>query len=92
MGPGQFFAAWVRSAIYSLSLNLENFPKKCQIFQFFLFGSKKYLRVRSKSSRVKGGLASYLLRVGSELISTIYSYPLLWLVANVAIPFPNMFG
>jgi len=42
-GSGQ-----VGSVIYGLGLNLENFPWKCQIFQFFS------LRVGSKSTWVKG--------------------------------------
>jgi len=58
MGPGQKFSGRVGSAIYGLSLGLENFPKKCQ---------KKSLRVGSKSTQVKGGLASYLLPVKSKL-------------------------
>jgi len=41
MGPGQKILTQVRSAIYGLGLNLENFSKKHQIFQFFSFGSKK---------------------------------------------------
>jgi len=60
-GSGQFFVARVGSAIYGLDLNLQNFPYKCQIFQFFSF------RVESESIRVKGGSASYLLRVKSKL-------------------------
>jgi len=61
-GSGQ-----VGSAVNGLSLNLENFPIKCQIFQLFPFGSKKSLQVESKSTRVKGRLASYLLQVKSKL-------------------------
>jgi len=48
----------VGSAIYGLGLNLENFPKKCQIFQFFSLWVKKIS---------SGGSASYLLRVKSKL-------------------------
>jgi len=55
------------SAIFGMGLGLENFPYKSQIFQFFPFGSKKSLQVRSKSTRVKGGPASYLLWVKSML-------------------------
>jgi len=40
-----FGSGWVGSAINGLGLNLENFPEKCQIFQFFS------LRVRSKAGR-----------------------------------------
>jgi len=47
----------VGSAIFSLSLGLENFPS----------GQKKSHLVRSKSTRVKPGSASYLLRVKSML-------------------------
>jgi len=59
VGSGQIFVARVGSAIYGLGLNWENFPPKHQIFQFFPFGSK--------STRVKGGLPSYLLRIKSKL-------------------------
>jgi len=53
MGPGQKFLTRVGSAIYGLGLNFKNFPKKCQIFQFFfLFGQKKLLQVGSESTRV----------------------------------------
>jgi len=57
----------VGSAIYGLGLNLENFSQKCQIFNFFPFGSKKSLWVGSKSTWVEGWPASYLLRVKSKL-------------------------
>jgi len=57
MGLGQIFLTRVRSAIYGLGLNLENFPWKHQFFNFFPFGSKKissgqvkkYLRRRQVS-------------------------------------------
>jgi len=65
VGWGQLFVARVGSAIHGLGL--ENFRKKVKFFNFFLFGSKKYLHVRSESTQVKGGLASYLLRVKSKL-------------------------
>jgi len=42
-------------------------PKNIKFFNFFLFGSKKYLWVGSKSSLFIGGYASYLLQVKSEL-------------------------
>jgi len=69
VGSGQFFVArvgsgQVGSAIYGLGLNLKNFPKKCQIFQFFSLWIKK---ISSESTRVKGGSAIYLLRVKSKL-------------------------
>jgi len=57
--------ARVWSAIYGCGFNLENFPYKRQYL--LPFGSKKSLRVGSKSTQVKGGLASYLLRVKSKL-------------------------
>jgi len=41
MGLGQKFLTRVGSAIYGLGLNLENFPKKHQIFQFFTLRVKK---------------------------------------------------
>jgi len=40
---------------------------KMSNFQFFSLWVKKISSVRSKSTRVKGGLASYLLRVKSKL-------------------------
>jgi len=59
MGQGQKFLTQVRSAIYGLGLDLEYFPWKCQIFNFFPPQVKKSHWVRSKSTWVKGGLASY---------------------------------
>jgi len=41
MGLGQKFLTRVRSDIYGLGLNFENFPLKCQIFQFFSLRVKK---------------------------------------------------
>jgi len=64
---GSIFLARVGSAIYGLGLNLENFQLKCQILNFFPFGSKKSLHIGSKSTLVKGGSASYLLGVKSKL-------------------------
>jgi len=63
MGPGQKFLTWVGSGqpfmvwvwIWKISL------------LFFLLGSKKSVRVGSKSTRVKGRSASFLLRVKSKL-------------------------
>jgi len=73
MGPGQKFLTRVGSgqifigqdglAICGLGLDLENFPLKCQIFHIFS------LRVGSESTRVKGGSASYVLRLKSKLES-----------------------
>jgi len=37
VGSGQFFVAWVGTAIFVLSLGLENFPK---FFNFFPSGQK----------------------------------------------------
>jgi len=66
MGPGQFFVAWVSHLWFGFE-----FGKFCLIMSNFLIfslsGQKKSLRVGSKSSRVKGGSASYLLRVKSKL-------------------------
>jgi len=52
VGSGQPFMVWVW--IWKIS------PKNVKFFNFFPFGSKKSLRV-------KGGLASYLMRVKSKL-------------------------
>jgi len=47
---------------------LEKFPLKTSNFSiFFSLGQKKSLRVRSESTQVEGGSASYLLRVKSKL-------------------------
>jgi len=54
-GSGQQFMAWVW--IWKIS------PKNVKFFIFFPSGKKKSLRIGSKSTRVKGRLASYLLRV-----------------------------
>jgi len=40
-GSGSKFLTRVGSAIYGLGLNLENFPKNVNFFNFFCFGSKK---------------------------------------------------
>jgi len=61
-GYGSIFSS---SARVSLSLDLENFPYKCQIFSLWV--KKKSLWVGSISTWVKGGLASYLLRLKSML-------------------------
>jgi len=42
-------------------------PKDIKFFYFFPTGQKKSLQVGSKSTRVKGRSASYLLRVKSKL-------------------------
>jgi len=64
-GSKIFHLGRVGSAIYGLGLNLENFHLKMS--NFFPLGQKKSLRVRSKSTRVEGGLASSLLWVKSKL-------------------------
>jgi len=69
VGLGQFFVARVRSGrpfmvwvrIWKIS------PKNVQFSIFFPSGQKKLLWVVSESTRVKDGLASYLLRVKSKL-------------------------
>jgi len=68
-GSGQFFVArvglgqppivWVR--IWKIS------PKNVKFFNFFPSGQKKLIWVESESTRIKAGLASYLLRVKSKL-------------------------
>jgi len=50
-GSKFFDLGQIGSAIYGLSLDLENFPLKCQIFQIFsLLGQKKSLRIGSKKN------------------------------------------
>jgi len=65
-----------------LGLNLENFPKKCQIFQFFSYPVKKNLfRLGQKESRSKAGqpliycgLKVSLGRVASGHFSSLHYY------------------
>jgi len=65
---GQFFVAWVGSAIIGLGLGLENCHLKTLKFSiFFPSGHKKSLQVGSKSTQVEDGLAFYLLWVKSML-------------------------
>jgi len=59
VGSGQPFMVWVR--------NWKISAKNVKFFNFFPSGQKKLLRVGSKSTRVKAGSASYLLRVKSML-------------------------
>jgi len=59
VGSGQPFMVWVR--IRKIS------PKTSNFSIFFHSGQKKSLRVGLESTRVKAGLASYLLRVKSKL-------------------------
>jgi len=70
VGSGQPFMVWV----WIWKISLKNIKS----------GQKKSLRVRSKSTRVEGGLAFYLLRVKSKLGSgqvRAHLYPMM-LVAN----------
>jgi len=56
----------VGSAIYGLGLNLENFPYKCQIFQFFSFRVKKNLF--GSGQKVPGSKAGWtLIYCGSKV-------------------------
>jgi len=59
-----FHPGRVRSAIFDLGLDLENFPS-CQ---------KNSQWVGSKSTRLKDGLASYLLRAKIMLAHLYYEY------------------
>jgi len=43
MGPGQKILTLVGSAFYGLGMDLDNFPLKCQNFQYFALRVKKYL-------------------------------------------------
>jgi len=63
--PGQFFIGRVKLAIFGLGLALKISPQKSQIYYLLPFGSKKSLRAGSKSTRIIGGSASYLLWVKS---------------------------
>jgi len=67
MGPrvGSIFVAQVGSAIFSLGLGLENFPKKSQIFKKKFNRVKKMLWVWSKSTQDRDRSASFLLRAKS---------------------------
>jgi len=68
MGPGQNFLTRVglgQPFIVLFGFVFGKFPLKMS--NFFNFDQKKYLRVRSKSTLVEGGLASYFLRVKSKL-------------------------
>jgi len=77
MGPGKIFWPWLGGVSFCCSgsdqpsLGLVKVwtisPKNIQFFNFVHFGSKKSLRVGSKSIQVKGGSASYLLQVKSML-------------------------
>jgi len=72
---------WVGSAIFGLGMDMVNFPQKCQIFQFFALRIKKCHRVRSKSTRIRAGSASYLLRVKRPISIfdyTIFVKPIIW--------------
>jgi len=72
MGPGQIFVAKVdRISHLWFGFGFGNFPLKIPNFSIFCSsGQTKYLRVRSKSTRIKGGSASYLLLVKSMVLSS----------------------
>jgi len=59
VGSGQPYKVWVW--IWKIS------PRNVKFFIFFTFGSKKFHWVGWKSTRIKGGLVSYLLQVKSKL-------------------------
>jgi len=61
VGSGQPFMVWVW--IWKIS------PKNVKFFNFFPMGQKKSIQVGSESTWVKGGSASYILRVKSKLES-----------------------
>jgi len=81
MGPGQKFLTRVASGQFFVAriglgrvrhlwfgFEFWKFPQKTSNFSIFCpSGQKKLLRVRSESTRVEAGLASYLLRVKSKL-------------------------
>jgi len=71
MGPGLFFVARVGSGRVShlwFGFEFGKFPIKMSNFSiFFPSGQKKSLQVGSKNIWVKGGSASYFLRVKSKL-------------------------
>jgi len=58
---------WLRSGQPFLVWVWKISPKYVKLFNFFPWGQKKSHRVGSKSTRVKGGVASYLLWVKSKL-------------------------
>jgi len=60
MGPGEKFgSSFCRSGRVSHLLAWQISPKNLKFYNFFPCRSKKYHWVRSKSTQVKGGLASY---------------------------------
>jgi len=69
--PGRFRSIFcglgrVGSAIYGSGLNLENFPKKCLIFQFFSLWVKK-----NRFGKVPGSKAGWpLIYCGSKVSSS----------------------
>jgi len=69
--PGWVNFLWLGSGRVSqlwFGLEFRKFPLKTSNFSIFCpLGQKKLLRVRSESTRVKAGSASYLLRVKSRL-------------------------
>jgi len=70
-GSGSKFFDPCRVSHLWFGLEFGKFPLKMSNFSiFFPSGQKKLLRVGSESTRVKAGLASYLLRVKSKLGSS----------------------
>jgi len=69
VGPGQIFVTWVGSGGVShlwFGYGFGKFPQKITIFSNFCpSGQKKCHRVGSKSTLVRAGSATYLLRVKS---------------------------
>jgi len=61
LGLGRVIHLWFEFGFGKFLLKMSNFSI------FFPFGQKKSLPVGSKSTRIKGGLGSYLLRVKSKL-------------------------
>jgi len=62
-----FFSDGPGSKMFDLGRVSHLWFEKHRIFQLFMFGSKKSLRVWSKIPRVKGGSASFLLQVKTKL-------------------------
>jgi len=61
---GRVWSGLVGSAIYGLGLNLENFPRKCQIFQFFSLQVEKNLF--GLGQKVPGSKAGQHLTAGQK--------------------------
>jgi len=77
MGPRQFFFARVMLGQPFMVWVRKISPKNIKFFNFFPSGKKNPLWVGSKSTRVKGGSASCLLRFKSKLGSgRVGSWPI----------------